>query len=156
MTGGWHNDALSPYPFSRPVVRYLVREYVLRGVAATGWGEATRFTELAWVWEQFATKLNLAAAPGTFNVRLHNAESLARWQELQAEPGIPIVPPDATFCPARCYPVLVNDRVPGAIVVPEVDGYPPDQIEVVAAQSIRSAMHVQDGEPVILRAVVEA
>jgi len=131
-----------------------MREYLIRGVAASGWGEATQFTELAWVWEQFASRLNLAPAPGTFNVTIGEGESLSAWLALQAEEGIPIEPPDQTFCAARCYPVLVNDRVPGAIILPEVAGYPADRVEIVAAQSIRSAMHVQDGDPVTLRAII--
>jgi CTP-dependent riboflavin kinase len=151
----WRVVVCTPYALTNSQLGACVREYLLHGVTASGWGEATGFTELAWVWEQFAQRLNLAPAPGTFNVQLTDDANLSQWRALQAEPGIVIDPPDASFCASRCYPVLVNDRVPGAIILPEVAGYPPDRIEVVSAQSIRSAMQLHDGDPVTLRAMVD-
>jgi HAD superfamily hydrolase (TIGR01509 family) len=44
--------------------------------------------------------------------------------------------------------VRVNGRVPAAIVVPEVPGYPGDQTEIIAAVSLRSTLSLADGEQV--------
>jgi CTP-dependent riboflavin kinase len=131
----------------------MAREDTLRGVAASGLGRATDFTELAWVREQLAAKLNLNAYPGTFNVRLNEPESLARWSALGQQPGVAIEPPDEAACVARCFRVLVGDRLPGAIILPHVPGYPADQVEVLSAVCLRRELGVGDGDPVTLRLV---
>jgi CTP-dependent riboflavin kinase len=106
---------------------------------------------LSWVREQFAVKLALDAHPGTFNVRLVEPDDLALWRVIGERPGIEIEPPDRSACVARCYPVLVNDQLEGAIILPHVPGYAPDQVEVIAATSVREALGLADGDPVTLR-----
>lgn len=122
---------------------------VLYGVTAPGQGKAAGFTRLSWVTRAFAEKLQLNVWPGTFNVRLTGG-SLGLWAELRLQPGIEIEPPDLTACVARCYRAQVNGRVTGAIVLPHVDGYPTDLVEIVAEQSIRSTLCLNDGDPVAL------
>jgi CTP-dependent riboflavin kinase len=131
----------------------MADEDTLLGVVATGLGKATGFTELAWVREQLAARLDLNAYPGTFNVRLTEAESLARWSALCQQPGVEIEPPDRTACVARCYRVLVADRLPGAIILPHVPGYPADQVEVLSSACLRRELDLNDGDPVTLRLV---
>jgi CTP-dependent riboflavin kinase len=126
-------------------------ELALHGVAASGLGKASGFTEIAWVREEFARKLDFNAYPGTFNVRLVEPESLARWKELTGQPGIEIEPPHQTACVARCYPVLLAERLLGAIILPHVADYPPDQVEVLTPVSVRGELGLQDGDPVTLR-----
>lgn len=123
----------------------------LRGMTVSGLGKATGFLELAWVREELAKKLALEAYPGTFNVRLTEPGSLVDWRTLTAQPGIEIEPPNSSACVARCYPVLVNDRLPGAIILPHVANYPPDQVEVLAATSVRGELGLADGDPVTLQ-----
>lgn len=128
-----------------------VAPYVLHGVAASGLGKARGFTQLPWASEQFARKLNLRPSSGTFNVRLADDDNRSRWEALKREAGIEIAPPEAGSCVARCYPVMVNERIRGAIILPHVPGYPEDQVEVLAEQSIRAALNLQDGDQVTLR-----
>ncbi len=130
-------------------------EVALRGVIASGLGKAASFTELAWVREQLALKLGLQAWPGTLNVRLIDGASLAQWRALTERPGIEIEPPSHSACVARCYHVIVADTVPGAIILPHVADYPADQVEVLAAEHLRRALGLSDGDPIVLR-VVEA
>lgn len=127
------------------------QEVILIGVAASGLGRASQFTHLPWASEQFARKLKLRPIPGTFNVRLADDEIRSRWESLKREAGIEIDPPDVGSCVARCYPVLVNDRIRGAIILPHVPGYPEDQVEVLAEQSVRAALSLKDGDGVTLR-----
>jgi CTP-dependent riboflavin kinase len=128
-----------------------VAEFLLRGVVASGLGTAAQFTDLPWVWGQFADKLGLHVWPGTFNVRLLDPQSQARWTALGQQPGIEIEPQAPGACVARCYPVLVNEWIRGAIVLPHVPGYPADQIEIVAAEHIRAGLGLHEGDEVSLR-----
>ena len=49
---------------------------------------------------------------------------------------------------ARAYPVTVAGTIDGAIVVPEVEGYPPAQVEIIAPVGVREALGIEDGDPV--------
>jgi CTP-dependent riboflavin kinase len=124
---------------------------ILSGVAAPGLGKAAQFTELAWVRRQLVAKLDLPPYPGTFNIRLHAPEQIRLWGLLKQSPGVQIDEPAENNCVAVCYPVLINERVRGAILVPGVAGYPPDQVEVVAPESVRAALGARDGDRIMLR-----
>src|SRR5437588_4858978 len=100
---------------------------VLTGSVASGVGKASGFTQLRWVQEELARKLGFHVWPGTFNVRVAG-ESRAQWRALASQPGIAIEPPDSSGCVAQCYPVVVEQIIQGAIVLPHVPGYPDDQI----------------------------
>jgi len=131
----------------------LIEPVILRGVAAPGLGKATQFTSLPWVARAFADKLGFAVWPGTFNVRLADDGSVQLWAAVVGRVGIEIEPPDSATCVAVCYRTWVNGSVSGAIVLPHVAGYPSDQVEVVADRSIRSALALNDGDPVALHLV---
>jgi CTP-dependent riboflavin kinase len=53
-------------------------------------------------------------------------------------------------CDAKCWRVSINDKIDGAIVFPLVDGYPPAQVEVIAAVGVRDAFGIEDGDTVTL------
>ena len=59
--------------------------------------------------------------------------------------------PDPNGCNARCYPVRIADRLPGAIIFPEVPGYPDAQVEIVAAVSLRVTLSLRDGDALFLK-----
>ncbi len=126
------------------------------GVVRTGLGQAAAFTSLPWAQQQFRTTLGMEPFPGTLNLLLDPA-GLADWQALTVQPGLAIAPERPGDCAARCYPVLAS--VPGqtpvtaGILIPEVPGYAPDQIEVLAAVPLRQSLRVADGDTVTLRTV---
>jgi HAD superfamily hydrolase (TIGR01549 family) len=64
-------------------------------------------------------------------------------------PGQVLEPKAAGFCRARCYPVQVAGRIPAAVLLPAVDDYPEDRVELVAALPIRR--HLALGEAARLR-----
>jgi CTP-dependent riboflavin kinase len=126
-------------------------ETVLHGIVASGVGAAARFTDVPWVWRQFAEKLELHVWPGTFNVLVTDSENQRRWAALGRRPGVEIEPEEPGVCVAHCYPVLVNDWIRGAIVLPHVPDYPADQIEIVAAEHVRAGLGLSDGDAVTIR-----
>lgn len=76
-----------------------------------------------------------------------------KWDALKTEPGHSVVPPGPGSCRARCYPVRLNGRLPGAIILPEVPGYPQGQVEVIAALSARETLSLRDGDRVTLEVI---
>ncbi|MBI2877234.1 MAG: CTP-dependent riboflavin kinase [Candidatus Tectomicrobia bacterium] len=133
--------------------REAQKEVHLKGVVVSGLGEGRFFTELPWAREQFIGKVGIDPYPGTLNLRLDSAEGLKQWEALRGHPGITIVPPEAGFCNGKCFRILIQGRVPGAIVFPEVAGYPVDKLEVIASCNLKEALGIRDGDEILLEVV---
>jgi catechol 2,3-dioxygenase-like lactoylglutathione lyase family enzyme len=120
----------------------------LRGRVSSGVGIGKHFTQLGWAREQFVAKLGIDPFPGTLNMILDDPESMSSWKLLRNAPGIRIDNPNGgpNDCDARCFPVLVNGSVTAAIVLPEVDGYSDNQIEIIASTELRSVLGIKDGD----------
>jgi HAD superfamily hydrolase (TIGR01509 family) len=136
-----------------------------------GCGEAAQFTSLDWVRARFREALGSDPYPGTLNAVPAGTVDREAWQSLRAEEGTSIAPPSAAWCAARGYRVRVGPRritatgdppagdagpvppiskhggrLPAAIIVPAVPGYPEDRIELIAALSVREAFGLSDGD----------
>jgi CTP-dependent riboflavin kinase len=124
----------------------------LLGRLATGSGRGKYFTPLDWARRQFVDKLGIDPFPGTINLIVDDAESMKVWNRLKSTPGVRIDNPNSGphDCNARCYPVSIDGQIDAAIVIPEVAGYPPFQIELIAAIGVRDALAVGDGDTLSL------
>ena len=118
----------------------------ITGRLVSGIGQGRHFTRLDWASRQFIDKLGIDPFPGTINILVYEPEMLGAWQALAATPGVPILNPGSGphDCDARCYRVAIK-AIPAAIVLPHVRGYPPGQIELIAAVNVRAALGVVDG-----------
>ena len=125
---------------------------LIRGRLVGGIGLGRHFTRLDWARRQFIDKLGIDPFPGTLNVRVDGAADLEAWMRLKRRPGVLIENPgDGQHdCDARCYPVMLDGGVKAAIVLPEVAGYAPGLIEVIAEVGIRDALGMNDGDAVSL------
>lgn len=123
-------------------------DHTIRGRVVTGEGRGKHFTRLAWARQQFIDKLGIDPYPGTVNLIVADAVSKSAWNRLKNTPGISIDNPNSgpNDCDARCFPVSIEGVEHAAIVLPEVAGYSPDQIEVIAATEIRSTLDIDDGD----------
>ncbi len=125
-----------------------------QGVVRAGRREAAGFVALPAVAARLLSWAGSTPFPGTLNVRLTSPEARARWRELRAgHEGWTLPPPDPEQCAATCFPVLVEGRVPGTVVVPQVPGYPEDLVEVVAAVNLRERLGLDEGGPCAMRLV---
>lgn len=117
------------------------------GRVASGIGQGRHFTRLGWAREQFIGRLGIDPYPGTLNLVVEDAAALQSWSRLKALPGIRIDNPGSGphDCDARCWLVSVEGRFEAAIVLPEVEGYAPGNIELIAAVGLREALAIGDG-----------
>jgi len=118
---------------------------VIEGFVARGLGEASKFTQLDWVRRQLVALAGIDPYPGTVNLTLRDDGSRQRWRTWRGLPGHAVEPADAAFCRARCYPVRIEDRIPAAVVLPEVAGYPDDKVELVAALPVCRTLEICEG-----------
>lgn len=114
-------------------------------------GQASAFMALEWVQEGLRRALGFSPYPATLNLRVESEADAAAWRELKDEAsGIRIVPADPSFCQARCFLVRIEERLNGAALLPEVEGYPADKIELVAPVRIKDELKVRDGDKITL------
>jgi 2-phosphoglycolate phosphatase len=121
------------------------------GRVVSGLGQGASFTQLEWARIQFVRKLGIDPFPGTLNLILDAPADLRVWSEIKATTGILIAATEAGSCDARCYPVRIEDRIPGAIVLPEVHDYRADRVEVIASLSLRETLTIADGDRLEIR-----
>jgi CTP-dependent riboflavin kinase len=95
---------------------------------------------------QFIEKLSIDSYPGTLNLEIIDLESLQSFKELKSKKGIEITPEDPSFCSAQCYPVLIGRRLKGAIVLPMIEDYPENKMELIASQNIKKALSAKAGD----------
>ena len=96
--------------------------------------------------KQFIQKLNVDPYPGTLNLEIADLKDSQNFRELKLTPGVEIIPEDPSFCSARCYPVLINGRLKGAIVSPGVEDYPENKMELIASENIKEILSVKGGD----------
>ncbi len=118
---------------------------MIEGRLMRGLGQAAHFTRIDWVRRQFVELAAIDPFPGTVNLTLDDDESRRRWRSWCAQAGAGVVREDPSFCEAKCYPARVEGRVPAAIIVPQVDDYPPDKVELVAALPLCRHLALEEG-----------
>lgn len=118
----------------------------IRGKIVEGLREAGNFTQIPWVKRQFISKLSIDPCPGTLNLQIVDPESLQTFITLKTKKGIEITPEDPSFCSAKCYQVLIQGQLKGAIVLPMVKDYPENKMELIAPQNIKEALSMKAGD----------
>ena len=102
--------------------------------------------------EQLREKLGFNPFLGTLNLRLGEG-FLGRRRVLEGWPALRIEgfrSEDRAFGGGRCYPLLVNDEVEGALVVADRTAYDLFVMEVIAPVSLRDRFGLEDGDTVRL------
>jgi len=118
----------------------------IQGKIVEGLREAANFTQIPWVRKQFISNLAIDPCPGTLNLQIVDPESLQTFITLKTKKGIEITPEDPSFCSAKCYQVLIQAQLKGAIVLPMVKDYPENKMELIASQNIKATLFVDTGD----------
>lgn len=116
----------------------------------TGKGEGRYFTSLDWVKKEFEKKFGFTPYPGTLNLRLESEEDKRKFENLKRREGIKIIPPSSDYCVAECYKVKVAGKVDGVIVIPKINHYYTNIVEIVAPVQIKGKLGIQDGDFIVV------
>lgn len=127
----------------------------IKGVVERGKQEAAGFLSVDWVEAAFIKHLGYIPFPGTLNLRVKDEKSLANWRKMRSGPSILVKSPNTEFCDASLYKVTINGDSTGAIVVPHVDNYPEDVIELVSPEGLRNLYRLAENHVVELEAQTE-
>lgn len=123
----------------------------LEGVVFTGLGEGAYYTSNEGYRKQFMEKLGFDPYPGTLNLKLTTDYDMKSRSEIDAYPAIEIEgfkSQDRSFGPVKCYPVIIENAVKGAIITALRSHYDASVIEVIAPVPLRKNLKLKDGHKV--------
>jgi riboflavin kinase len=126
----------------------------MTGIIFSDLGQAASFMALEWVQTALKQRLGFRPFPATLNVRPKEAADAQIWWGVRRKSaGISLGAANDGFCNARLYPIELvvssgaePDKLPGAILLPDVENYPNDKIEIVAPVRLKEHLGVQDGD----------
>jgi riboflavin kinase len=125
-----------------------LKEVEFRGKVSSGKGEGRRFLGFPWVRQQIKDKLGFTPYTGTFNLTL-SAESSKRKKLLEEAGVLKICPPEG-YCTGLLFKASIRNFECG-VVIPEVEGYPHDVLEVVASVNLKQKFKLNDGDEITVR-----
>ena len=123
----------------------------LEGVVFTGLGEGAYYISKERYRQQFMEKLGFDPYPGTLNLKLKTDYDVKACSELEAYPAIEIegfTNENRTFGPVKCYPVIIENKVKGALISALRSHYDASVIEVIAPIFMRTQLKLKDGHKV--------
>lgn len=130
----------------------------VRGIVFADLGHARDFMSLEWVRDAMRERLGFDPYPGTLNLHLRDNEALAHWQAVKERvPPVFMPSPDPSFCSSYYFLGFLTgwrgseglrERI--AIVVPGVDDYPADKVEVIARLALKDTYSIRDGDELVL------
>ena len=130
----------------------------MTGIIFSDLGQASAFMALDWVQAALRQALGFNCFPATLNLRPKGEQDARLWEAVRTQSaGVALPAPDGGHCSARLYPVEIsiargaaNERMTGAVLLPDVSGYPNDKIEIVAPVRLKEAFGVRDGDSLTL------
>ncbi len=123
----------------------------LEGVVFAGLGEGAYYVTKEQYRKQFMERLGFDPYPGTLNLRLVTDYDVKTRKELDTYPTIEIVgftSEGRTFGSVKCYPVIVENKVKGALITALRSHYDASVLEVISAVSLRKRLSLKDGHKV--------
>jgi riboflavin kinase len=123
----------------------------LEGTVFTGLGEGAYYIGKEDYRKQFAEKLGFEPYPGTLNLKLTTEYDIKARSELESYPAIQVEGfrnEKRTFGVVRCYPVLIANKVKGALITAMRTHYDVSVLEIIAPVCLRKHLGLKDGQKV--------
>ena len=123
----------------------------LEGTVFTGLGEGAYYVTRDQYRKQFIEKLGFDPYPGTLNLKLTTDYDVKTRSELDAYPAIEIQGfknENRTYGPVKCYPVIIENKVKGALITALRSHYDESVIEIIAPVFLRKKLNLKDGHKV--------
>ena len=121
----------------------------LEGLVFTGLGEGAYYISKEIYRKQFIEKLGFDPYPGTLNIKLTSDYDLSSRKELDAYPAIDVEGfknSDRTFGVVKCYPVMVENKIKGALILALRSHYDVSVLEIIAPVCLRRHLNLKDGQ----------
>ncbi len=123
----------------------------LEGTVFTGLGEGAYYITKDYYRKQFLEKLGFDPYPGTLNLKLTSEYDAKTRSELEAYPAVEVEGfsnGERTFGVVKCYPVMIDNKVKGALITALRTHYDASVLEVIAPVCLRKHLNLKDGNKV--------
>ena len=118
--------------------------FSIRARVTSGRGQGKIFVNYDWVQNKIRAKFGFTPYLGTLNLRLDSCNTIAFQLYKQTHDGITITS-IRDGCSGLCFPIRISD-IEGIIVIPQISGYPHEQLEIIAPINLRKALSLKDGD----------
>jgi len=119
-------------------------EIKIEGKVCSGKRVGKKFVELPWVRRQFLEKLGFIPYPGTLNLILTRKNKEEK-EKLEKTKSLVIIP-EKGYCEAKCFRAKINKKIQGAVIIPKVQNYPKETLEIISPLNLRKALNIKDGD----------
>jgi riboflavin kinase len=129
----------------------------LEGTVFTGLGEGAYYIAKDFYRRQFIEKLGFDPYPGTLNLKLTSDYDIKTRMELEAYPAVDIEGfknEDRTFGLVKCYPVMIDNKVKGALITALRTHYDVSVLEIIAPVCLRKQLNLRDGNKVKVEVMI--
>ena len=113
------------------------------GRVFTGQGEGRKYVELEWVKQQVKEKLGFNPYPGTLNLRL-DEENVKRRVLLEKAAELRLCQLEG-YCTGLLFKASLDGSACG-VVIPQVEDYPENVLEVVAPVNLKQKLRLRNGD----------
>ncbi len=123
----------------------------LEGTVFTGLGEGAYYIAKDHYRKQFMEKLGFDPYPGTLNLKLTSDYDIKTRTELEAYPAVEVEGfrnEDRTFGLVKCYPVMIGNKIRGALISALRSHYDVSVLEIIAPVCLRKHLSLKDGNKV--------
>jgi riboflavin kinase len=124
--------------------------FVFEGTVVSGLFEGAYYISRDGYRNQIRDKLGFEPFPGTLNVRIKQ-EDFDRRRRLEKHPSTILEgfkDGERSFGSCKCYPLLINDEIKGALIVADRTIHDLSTIEIVSPVYLRRHFGLGDGDPV--------
>jgi riboflavin kinase len=143
-------------------LRYVIEaahppSVTLEGTVFTGLGEGAYYISKERYRKQFMEKLGFDPYPGTLNLKLTTDYDVKARAELEAYPAIEVegfMDEDRSFGPVKCYPVTIENKEKGALLLALRSHYGASVLEIIAPIPLRKRLRLKDGQKVKVEALM--
>lgn len=128
----------------------------LEGTVFTGLGEGAYYIVKDHYRKQFIEKLCFDPYPGTLNLKLTSDYDIKTRTELESYPAIEVEGfknENRTFGLVKCYPVMIDNKIRGALVSALRSHYDVSVLEIIAPVCLRKQLNLKDGNKVKVEAL---
>jgi len=125
-----------------------IETFAFEGVVFSGLYEGAYYISQVGYRSQIKEKLGFDPYPGTLNVRIKESD-INRRKQLELLPGVTIhgfKDRERAFGSARCYPLMLNDEVDGALIVANRTTYDLSVMEIISPVYLRKHLSLKDGD----------
>ncbi len=122
----------------------------MTGKIIKGIGESGSFLSIGWVEEGMRNAFSFSPFPGTLNIKVtrHVQENLRQAGKERLVAG------QEGFCDALLFKAAIGE-IPCGVVLPLVQNYPEDLLEIVAPVQLKETLKVTEGDEIRVEIEVE-